>query len=68
MRKLNVNANHDRAREIHETAMEVIHGYVEDAIDGIEKLGVLVDRLSEECDRDKADELISKILTSLEKI
>lgn len=65
---MNANSNYDRAREMYETALEVIHGHVEDAIDGVEELGVLVDKLFEEDDRDKADELISKIISSLEKI
>lgn len=58
----------DRAYEIHERAMEVIHGYVEDAIEASEELRDLADELANETSRERADNLITKIIISLEKI
>lgn len=59
---------HDRAKDLYEQAMEVIHSYVGDAVEATEELSSLIDELVNEQSRDRADELIDKILLSLEKI
>lgn len=59
---------YDRAREVYEQAMEVIHGHVGNVMDDVEELSELVEELVSEKSRDRADELISKILISLDKI
>jgi hypothetical protein len=62
------DSDYDRAKEIYEQAMEVVHGYVGQAVDEVEQLSEVVDELENENSRHRADELIGKILSSLGKI
>ena len=69
MRKLNADSYHDRARDMHEQAMENVYSKVEQAKDKIEKLSIELSNVSLSTDEWQVlDSLVIKALTSLDKI
>lgn len=69
MRKLSVNSNYDRARDLNEQAMESVHSKVEQAKDRIEKLVVELSNVNLSVDEwQMLDDLAVKALTILDKI
>lgn len=69
MRKLNAYSHHDRARDMHEQAMENVHSKVEQAKARIEKLAVELSNVNLSVDEwQMLDDLAVKALTSLDGI
>lgn len=66
---MNDNSHHDRARDLHEQAMESVHSKVGHARDRIERLAMELYEVNlSEDERQVLDDLVVKALTSLDRI